>query len=76
MAPEGAPNVSARGAENVNTRDEVAQRDISDADLISGSRARLKLKGSREGIFLRKHIFLLTMSVVDVEMRGSAKRPI
>ena len=31
-APEGAPNVSATGADVVNMGDEVAQRDFSDAD--------------------------------------------
>ena len=40
MAPEGAPNVSARGADDANVGDEVAQRDISDAESISGDEIR------------------------------------
>ena len=40
MAPEGAPNVSAREADDVNMEDEVAQRDISNAESISGDDIR------------------------------------
>ena len=40
VAPEGAPNVCARGADDANTGDEVAQRDISDAESISGDEIR------------------------------------
>ena len=36
MALEEAPNVSARGADDANMGDEVAQRDISDAESIGG----------------------------------------
>ena len=40
MALEAAPNVSARGADDANMGDEVAQRDISDAESISGDEIR------------------------------------
>ena len=40
MAQEGPLNVSARGADDVNMGDEVAQRDISDAESISGDERR------------------------------------
>ena len=40
VAPEGAPNVSARGADDVNTGVYVTQRDISDAESISGDEIR------------------------------------
>ena len=40
MAPEGAPNVSARGADDANMGGEVAQRDISIAESISGDEMR------------------------------------
>ena len=36
VAPEVAPNVSAPGADDVDVGDEVAQRDVSDAESIGG----------------------------------------
>ena len=36
VAPEVAANVSARGAVDVDTGDEVAQRGVSDADSVGG----------------------------------------
>ena len=36
VAPEVAPNVSARGADGVNMGDEVAQRSVSDAESVGG----------------------------------------
>ena len=38
--PPEAPNVSARRADDANMGDEVAQRDISDAESISGAESR------------------------------------
>ena len=40
MAPEVAPNVSARGADNVDMGDEVAQRGASDAESIGVDEVR------------------------------------
>ena len=40
MAPEGAPNVSARGADDVDIRDEVAQRGVSDAESVGSDELR------------------------------------
>ena len=40
VAPEVAPNVSARGADDVDMGDEVAQRSASDAESIGGDEVR------------------------------------
>ena len=40
VAPEGAPNVSAREADDVNMGDDVAQSGISDAESIGGNEGR------------------------------------
>ena len=40
VAPEIAPNVSARGADDVDMGDEVAQRGVSDAESIGGDEVR------------------------------------
>ena len=40
VAPEVAPNVSARGAEDVDMADEVAQRSVSDAVSVGGDELR------------------------------------
>ena len=40
MAPEVAPNVSARGAGGVDVGDEVVQRVASDAESIGGDEVR------------------------------------
>ena len=39
-APEVAPNVSARGADDVDMGDEVAQRGVSDAESVGGDELR------------------------------------
>ena len=40
VAPEVAPNVSARGADDIDMGDEVAQRGIGDAESINGDEVR------------------------------------
>ena len=40
VAPEVAPNMSARGADDVDMGDEVAQRDVSDAESVGGDEYR------------------------------------
>ena len=40
VAPEVAPNVSARGADGVDMGDEVAQRGVSDAESVKGDEPR------------------------------------
>ena len=40
VAPEVAPNVSARGADDVVMGDEVAQRGVSDAESVGGDELR------------------------------------
>ena len=40
VAPEVAPNVSARGADDVDMGDEVAQRGVSDAESVGGDEHR------------------------------------
>ena len=40
VAPEVAPNVSARGADDVDMGDEVAQRGVSDAESVGGDDLR------------------------------------
>ena len=40
VAPEAAPNVSARGADDVDMRDEVAQRGVSDTESVAGDELR------------------------------------
>ena len=40
VAPEVAPNVSARGADDVDMGDEVAQRGVSDAESVGGDELR------------------------------------
>ena len=40
VAPEVAPNVSARGADDVDMDDEVAQRGVSDAESVGSDELR------------------------------------
>ena len=40
LAPEVAPNVSARGADGVDMGDEVAQGDVSDVESVGGDELR------------------------------------
>ena len=40
VAPEVAPNVSARGADDVDMGDEVAQRGVSDAESVGSDELR------------------------------------
>ena len=40
VAPEVAPNVSGRGADDVDMGDEVAQRGVSDAESVAGDELR------------------------------------
>ena len=40
VAPEFAPNVSARAADDVDMGDEVAQIDVSDAESVGGDELR------------------------------------
>ena len=40
VAPEVAPNVSARGTDDVDMGDEVAQRGVSDAESVGGEELR------------------------------------
>ena len=40
VAPEVAPNVSARGADDVDMGDEVPQRCVSDAESVGGDEHR------------------------------------
>ena len=83
MAPEGAPNVSAREADDVNMGDDVAQSGISDAESIGGNEGREPRRRNSpsdpmsreiEDNMLTGHASSWSWCVACVEVRGRAER--
>ena len=83
VAPEVAPNVSARGADDVDMGDEVAQRGVSDAESVAGD----ELRGPRrrnspsdptsqeiEDHVLTGHASVRSWCAACVQGRGRAER--
>ena len=83
VAPEVAPNVSARGADDVDRGDEVAQRGVSDAESVGGNELReLRRRNSPsdptsweiEDRVLTGHASFRSWCAACVQGRGRAER--